>query len=56
MSSIDDAITAFNFYHAGLAQLEERLTCNQDAAGSIPVTGSTFFTDVQLFTAFVNRE
>lgn len=26
--------------YAGLAQLEERLTCNKDATGSNPVTGS----------------
>ena len=27
---------------AGVAQLEERLTCNEDVAGSTPVTGSNF--------------
>lgn len=26
--------------HAGVAQLVERLTCNEDVAGSIPVSGS----------------
>src|SRR5689334_2647193 len=26
--------------HAGVAQLVERLTCNEDVAGSTPVTGS----------------
>ena len=27
---------------AGVAQLVERLTCNEDVAGSIPVSGSNY--------------
>ena len=29
-----------NFFHATLAQLVERLTCNEDVVGSIPTGGS----------------